>query len=165
MITSVDRDDLADGGAEHFAATIRAIRARAPADDHRGADARFPAQGRRAGDGDGGAARRVQPQSRNRAVALSDDPARRALFRTRCGCCSARRSWTRRCSPSRASWSGLAKARGDHAGDGRPALRRRRFPHHRPISCSPRESTPPSNASWRPTNSTAYKSIAIPKAF
>src|SRR5215472_5550131 len=31
VVTSVDRDDLADGGAEHFARTIRAIRARAPA--------------------------------------------------------------------------------------------------------------------------------------
>src|ERR687886_2404002 len=31
VVTSVDRDDLADGGAGHFAATIRAIRARSPA--------------------------------------------------------------------------------------------------------------------------------------
>lgn len=30
VITSVDRDDLADGGAEHFACTIRAIRAASP---------------------------------------------------------------------------------------------------------------------------------------
>src|SRR5690242_4770115 len=30
VVTSVDRDDLADGGAAHFAATIRAIRARCP---------------------------------------------------------------------------------------------------------------------------------------
>jgi lipoic acid synthetase len=30
VVTSVDRDDLADGGAEHFARTIVAIRARAP---------------------------------------------------------------------------------------------------------------------------------------
>jgi lipoic acid synthetase len=30
VITSVDRDDLADGGAEHFAKTIAAIRAGAP---------------------------------------------------------------------------------------------------------------------------------------
>ncbi len=30
VITSVDRDDLPDGGAEHFARVIRAIRARAP---------------------------------------------------------------------------------------------------------------------------------------
>jgi len=31
VITSVDRDDLADGGAAHFAAVVRAIRVRAPA--------------------------------------------------------------------------------------------------------------------------------------
>ena len=31
VITSVDRDDLADGGAEHFAQVIRAIRERSPA--------------------------------------------------------------------------------------------------------------------------------------
>ncbi len=31
VITSVDRDDLADGGAAHFAATIRHIRAASPA--------------------------------------------------------------------------------------------------------------------------------------
>ena len=31
VITSVDRDDLADGGAEHFARTIAAIRAQSPA--------------------------------------------------------------------------------------------------------------------------------------
>ena len=31
VITSVDRDDLADGGASHFAAVIAAIRARSPA--------------------------------------------------------------------------------------------------------------------------------------
>ena len=31
VITSVDRDDLDDGGAEHFAQTIRAIRHRSPA--------------------------------------------------------------------------------------------------------------------------------------
>jgi lipoic acid synthetase len=31
VITSVDRDDLPDGGAEHFAQTIRAIRAHTPA--------------------------------------------------------------------------------------------------------------------------------------
>ncbi len=30
VVTSVNRDDLADGGAPHFAATIRAIRARSP---------------------------------------------------------------------------------------------------------------------------------------
>src|SRR5258706_13929234 len=31
VITSVDRDDLRDGGAQHFAACIRAVREHAPA--------------------------------------------------------------------------------------------------------------------------------------
>jgi lipoic acid synthetase len=31
VVTSVDRDDLSDGGARHFAETIRAVRARSPA--------------------------------------------------------------------------------------------------------------------------------------
>ena len=44
VITSVARDDLADGGAAGFAATIAAIRARTPATRGRGADPRL--QGR-----------------------------------------------------------------------------------------------------------------------
>ena len=47
VITSVNRDDLADGGAAHFAATIRrrpAPRARLPGG---GADPRLPGQARR----------------------------------------------------------------------------------------------------------------------
>ena len=39
VITSVDRDDLADGGARHFAGVIGAIRAAAAGHDDRGADA------------------------------------------------------------------------------------------------------------------------------
>ena len=80
VVTSVDRDDLDDGGAEHFAQTIRAIRARCPGDHDRGADAGFPAQGRRDRESGRGAARRVQPQSRNGAVALSHRASGRALF-------------------------------------------------------------------------------------
>ena len=81
VVTSVDRDDLADGGAAHFAAVIRAIRAPLPADHDRGADAGFSAQGRRGGDRGRGAARRLQPQSRNRAVEISHGAAGRALLR------------------------------------------------------------------------------------
>ncbi len=88
VVTSVDRDDLADGGAQHFAETIRAIRARCPHDHHRGADARFPAQGRRARNRGRGQARRVQPQSGNRAVALSHACGRARAISIRCGCCS-----------------------------------------------------------------------------
>jgi lipoyl synthase len=83
VITSVDRDDLDDGGAEHFARVIRAIRKRRAGHHHRGADAGLPAQGRRARSGRRGAARRVQPQPRNRAAPVSAHPARRALLSTR----------------------------------------------------------------------------------
>ncbi|MEZ5723211.1 MAG: lipoyl synthase [Paracoccaceae bacterium] len=42
VITSVDRDDVADGGAEHFAMTIRAIRQQGPGDHDRDPDAGLP---------------------------------------------------------------------------------------------------------------------------
>jgi hypothetical protein len=79
VITSVDRDDLADGGAEHFARRSAPSRLQRR-HDGRSPDARFPAQARRHRNRDGGAAGRVQPQSRNRAAALSDRAAGRALF-------------------------------------------------------------------------------------
>ena len=46
VITSVNRDDLADGGAAHWAATIRAVRRARAGLPRRGADPRLP--GRRA---------------------------------------------------------------------------------------------------------------------
>ena len=48
---------------------------------HRSADARFFAKGRSGGDRRCGAPRRLQPQSGNRAVEISDSAARRALLR------------------------------------------------------------------------------------
>ena len=41
VVTSVDRDDLADGGAAHFAATIESIRKIGAGHDRRGAHARL----------------------------------------------------------------------------------------------------------------------------
>ena len=41
VITSVDRDDLRDGGAQHFADCIRAVRELSAADPHRSAGAGF----------------------------------------------------------------------------------------------------------------------------
>ena len=80
VITSVDRDDLADGGAAHFAAVIRAIRARSPTttievltpDFLRKAGALEVARRREA--------RCLQPQSRDRAVEISEGAAGRALL-------------------------------------------------------------------------------------
>ena len=82
VVTSVDRDDLPDGGAGQFVKVIEALR-REHADDHdRDPDARFPRQDARRGRGDRRrAARRLQPQPRDRAAALPDDPPRRALLR------------------------------------------------------------------------------------
>ncbi len=110
VVTSVDRDDLADGGARPFRADHpghpRALRRH----HDRSADAGFPAQGRRAGACGRGAARRVQPQSRNRAVALSHRAARRALFPFAAAPAAREGDRSQRCSPSRASWSGSARS-------------------------------------------------------
>ena len=48
VVTSVDRDDLADGGAGHFAQHHPGDPGAVPADHDRSADSGFPAQGRRA---------------------------------------------------------------------------------------------------------------------
>ena len=63
VITSVTRDDLPDGGAGHYVATIRAIRAAVAGGDHRGAGARFRRGARRMSDAVlAESARRLQPQ-------------------------------------------------------------------------------------------------------
>ena len=110
VVTSVDRDDLADGGAEHFARDHPRHPRALPGHHDRGADAGFPAQGRRGRAGGRGAARRVQPQSRNRAVALSHGAARRALFRFAAAAAAGEGDRPARCSPSPASWSGSARS-------------------------------------------------------
>ena len=45
VITSVDRDDLRDGGAQHFVDCIRAVREHSPRDADRSAGARISAAG------------------------------------------------------------------------------------------------------------------------
>ena len=87
VITSVDRDDLPDGGAAHFAATIRAIRAAAPATT---IEVLTPDFLRKPGAAEivvAAPARRLQPQPGDRAAAVSHHPARRALLTSRCACC------------------------------------------------------------------------------
>ena len=103
-------------------------------DDDRDPDAGLPAQGRRARDRGRGEARRLQPQSRNRAVEIPDGAARRALLPF---------------DPPAAAGEGARSGdvhqvrhhgrprRGAERGapaDGRSALGRRRLPHHRPVS-------------------------------
>ena len=57
VVTSVARDDLADGGAHIFAETIRAIRRDAPNTGRRGAHPRLQRPGRAAADRHGGRTR------------------------------------------------------------------------------------------------------------
>ena len=81
VITSVDRDDLADGGAQHFAEVIRAIHAHSPGTS---VEVLTPDFLRKDGAIEivmAAQARSLQPQSGNRAAAVSDHPAGRALFR------------------------------------------------------------------------------------
>ena len=80
VITSVDRDDLDDGGAGHFAHVVQAIRAAAPATTIEISDAGLQGQAGRDSDRRRQPARCIQPQPRDGAAALSDDPPRRALF-------------------------------------------------------------------------------------
>ena len=110
VVTSVDRDDLDDGGAAHFAAVIGAIRARCPTDDDRGADAGFFAQGGRGGKSGRGAARCLQPQSRNRAVKLPDGAARRALLRLDPPVAARQGARSADLHQVRASWWGSARS-------------------------------------------------------
>ena len=87
VVTSVDRDDLPDGGAEAVRQGDRGAAAQHAGDDDRDTDPRFPQQGGSGGREDHrGAARRLQPQSRDGAAALSDDPARARAITPRCGC-------------------------------------------------------------------------------
>ena len=81
VVTSVDRDDLDDGGAAHFAAVIRAIRARCPQYHDRSLDAGLFAQDRSGRNRGRGAPRRLQPQSRDRAIEISHGAPGRALLR------------------------------------------------------------------------------------
>ena len=69
VITSVDRDDLADGGAGHFAAVIRAIRRSAPDTTIEVLTPDFLRKDGALETGRRGTPGRLQPQSRNRAVA------------------------------------------------------------------------------------------------
>ena len=81
VITSVDRDDLADGGAAHFADVIRAVRARCAATTIEVLTPDFLRRDGAAATVVAAQARRIQSQPRDRAVALPHGAAGRALFR------------------------------------------------------------------------------------
>jgi lipoic acid synthetase len=109
VVTSVDRDDLADGGAEHFAQTIRAIRARCPSTT---IEILTPDFLRKEGALEVVAA--AKPDVFNtiwrpcRRAISAFAPARATSIR--CGCYNGSRKSIRPFSPSPASWSALARS-------------------------------------------------------
>ena len=110
VVTSVDRDDLADGGAEHFAQTIRAIRHRAPGTTIEVLTPDFLRCGPDALETVVEARPDVfnHTSRRSRASTPRSAPARGTS--TPCACYSGSRSSTGPRSRSRASWWGWARA-------------------------------------------------------
>ncbi len=164
VITSVDRDDLADGGAAHFAATVAAIRAAAPGATIEILTPDFLTQARRGGDRHRRATRRLQPQPGDRAAALSRHPAGRPLLRlaaaagTRQG---AGPGPVHQVGPDGRPRRGEGRSA---AGDGRHALRRRRLHHHRPVSAALAQARRRSTGSGRRTSSRRWRRSRIRRA-
>ena len=163
VVTSVDRDDLPDRGAGHYAATIRALKREAPGREGRGAHAGLPRRrGGGAADGARGATRRLQPQHRD-----GPPPARAHARREgelRQGALAAARA------KEIADYPVLTKSR-DHRrprrderrgrrDDARPARARRRRRHDRPVPAAVARSTRRSTAGCTPTSSAGSASRA-----
>ena len=107
-----------------------------PDHDHRNPHPRLPAQGRRAGGGRSRQARRVQPQSGNRAVAVSHGAPGRALFPFDPAAAAGQGNRSDHLHQIRHHGRPRRGAARGAAGDGRSALGRGRFPDHRAISAA-----------------------------
>ena len=134
VITSVDRDDLKDGGAQHFVDCIRAVRETSPATTDRSPGAGFPRAPRaRAGSPLRGAARRDEPQPRDRAAPVPAGAPRRRLraFAGIIRFLQKEQSW----NPDQVRPDGRTgrNRRGNPRRDARPARARRGHAHHRPV--------------------------------
>ena len=109
VVTSVDRDDLADGGAAHFAAVIRAIRARCPQTT---IEVLTPDFLRKDGALEIVVAAKPDVFNHNLETVpskyLTVRPGARYFHRS--GCCSGSRRSTRRSSPNPASWWASARS-------------------------------------------------------
>jgi lipoic acid synthetase len=136
VVTSVDRDDLADGGADHFAQTIRAIRARCPSTT---IEVLTPDFLRKDGAVEQVVAARPDVFNHNLetvpSLYLTVRPGARYFASLRL------LQRVKEIDATMFTKSGIMVGTGrgtkrGAAGDGRPPLRGRRFPHHRPISAA-----------------------------
>ena len=110
VVTSVDRDDLADGGAFIFAETIRLTRERVPGCRIEGPDSRFPGHRVVAADGPRRRAGRAQSQHRDRSPPLSHGAIGRPLSAGRSNCSTGRGVIAPTSPPRPASWSAWARS-------------------------------------------------------
>ena len=133
VITSVNRDELSDGGATIFAGTIRAIRDAGPWLRRRGSYPRFQGRPRRHPDRHRRPSRYLQPQHRDGPASL---PRRQAAGQVQAfvGGAPLRQGDHPRRPDQERVHGGPGRGRGgdppDHA---RPARPRGRHPHHRPV--------------------------------
>src|SRR5579885_2898928 len=127
VVTSVDRDDLDDGGADHFVQTIRAIREKSPGTT---VEVLTPDFLRKAGALEPVVA--AQPDVLNHNL---DTVPSRAALAAREGDRSVELHQSR-------DHGGLGRdAKRNFPGDGRFAQRGRRFHHHRPVSAADTEAS------------------------
>ena len=110
VITSVDRDDLADGGAFIFAETIRDTRARCPSCRIEVLIPGFPGHRVVAAHSARRRPRRAQSQHRDRAAAVSHGPFGRPLSAIAGAARSVADAIARTSPPRPASWSAWAKS-------------------------------------------------------
>ena len=164
VVTSVDRDDLADGGADHFAQTIRAIRARCAGTT---IEVLTPDFLRKDGALEHVVEARPDVFNHNLETVpsrLSHRAARRALFPF--AAALAAREGDRSHDVHQVGHHGRARRGAERSApsDGRPALRGRRFPHHRPIPAADPQAPRGGRASCRRTNSRRCKASPTARA-
>ena len=162
VVTSVNRDDLPDGGAAHFAATIRQIRAPESRLRRRGADPRLPGRPAGARDGARRAARGPQPQPRDRAAPLPGAAPAGRLPRARCRCCAARASGPTVPGAAVRVKTGIMVGVGETRdevldADARRRRARRADPDHRPVPAADRAAPSGHALGHTATSSTARR--------
>ena len=164
VITSVDRDDLADGGAAHFAAVIRAIRRRSPGTT---IEVLTPDFLRKPGALEIVVAARPDVFNHNLETVASNyltvRPGARYFHSLRLLAAGQGARSVDLHQIGHHGRAGRAAERGP-AADGRPALGRCRLHHHRPISRADRASTIRSSPMSRRTSSRPMRRSPTPRA-
>ena len=109
VVTSVDRDDLPDFGAEIFAQTIREIRRQAPGTTIEVLTPDFNGEPGVAAGGDGDGAGDLQPQPRDDLAVVRAGASQGGIPAAPARCSRRRSGWSRAAAPRAASWWGSAR--------------------------------------------------------